>query len=275
MFLPGRLRFKFYRKVRICIRGFVFQKRVSISMHRLAVALKLKKFRHRFGIAAPRVVVRSYVPWQWRAGIVLVCVLLFLMLSVTLIQRSEAGALGVELEGLKRSLQSQQEELDTLRSAAGTGQNAVSIERAAQQKLLAKIQALEAENASLKEDVRLFERLVPAAGEAGGVRVENFRVVAEGGGRYRFRLLMIFQPLRQVSEFKGRLQLHLDIVRNGRLESLMLPSGADDAASYQLEIKHLLRREGWFQLPEGAILRGVEGWIVQGDAVRARVTAQL
>jgi hypothetical protein len=244
-------------------------------MRRLAVTLRLKKFRHRFGIAAPRVVVRSHFPWQWRAGVLLVCALLFVAIWVTLAQRNQAGVLGAEMVTLKRMLESQQEELEMLRATAGTGKNAVSIEKAAQQKLLAKIQVLEAENAALKEDVRLFERLVPAAGEVGGIRVENFRVVAEGDGRYRFRLLLVFQPLRQASEFKGRLQLHLNIVRNGRLESLILPSDSDDGVSYQLEVKHLLRREGWFQLPEGAILRGVEGRIMQGDAVRSRGAAQL
>lgn len=240
-----------------------------------AVTLKLKRFRRRFGISAPRVVVRTHVPWQWMA---LPVVLLALVLGTAgwlVAQQNEAGALGEEVDRLRQQLLAQREELEMLRSAAGTGKNAVSIERAAQQQLLSRIQRLESENAGLKEDIRLFERLIPVAGEGASVRVENFRVFKETGTRYRFRLLVAFQPDKQYSEFRGRLEMVISYASGGKAVQLILPGKQEGAGDYQLLVRHFLRRDGGFELPTGAVLQDVEARVIQGDVIKFRQSAQL
>lgn len=239
-----------------------------------AVALKLKKFRRRFGIAAPRVVVRTHVPWIWHALLSALLILLALVLVWLFLQRSASGEMGREVEALRAQVLEQREELNILRSTAGTGQNAVSMERAAQQQLLSRIQGLEMENVALKEDMLLFERLIPVLGEEAVVRIENFRVVREGGGRYRYRLLLAFRPGRQAPEFHGRLQLAVGFVHSGKEQQLILPEKRGVAGEYQLELKHFLRREGVFQLPAGALVKGVEARILQGDTLKAKKLAQ-
>ena len=240
-----------------------------------AVALKLKRFRRRFGISAPRVVVRSHVPWQW---LLLPAVLLALLLGVAvwlIAQKNEAGILGQEVENLRQQIQVQSEELNLLRSTAGTGKNAVSIERAAQQQLLGRIQGLEAENAALKEDVLLFERLIPITGEGAAVRVENFRVFKESETRFRYRLLIAFRPDKQTPDFRGRLQVVISYVSAGRVFQLVLPEKRESAAGYLLEIKGILRREDFFELPAGAVLQAVEARVLQGDTLKTKRLAQL
>lgn len=239
-----------------------------------AAALKLKRFRRRFGISAPRVVVRSHFPWQW---LVLPAILLALLLGVAgwmVAQKKETGILGVEVESFRQQLQAQREELNLLRSTAGTGQSVASIERAAQQQLLTRIQGLEAENAALKEDILLFERLIPIAGEGASVRVENFRVFKESGTRFRYRLLLAFQSDRQTPDFRGRLQIAISYADNGKVLQLVLPERRENSAEYQLEIKHFLRREGVFELPAGAVLRAVEARVLQGDTLKSKRLAQ-
>lgn len=240
-----------------------------------AVALKLKRFRRRFGISAPRVVVRSHVPWPW---LLLLVVLLVLLLGVAvwlIVQKNEAGILGQEVGSLRQQIQAQADELNFLRSTAGTGKNAVSIERAVQKRLLGRIQELEAENATLKEDILLFERLIPIAGEGASVRVENFRVFKESGGRFRYRLLIAFRSDKQTLEFRGRLQVVIDYLSAGKLFQLILPERREVAAGYQLEIKSILRREGVFELPAGAVLQGAEARVLQGDTLKSKQLAQL
>ena len=88
-------------------------------MHTPGVTLKLRKFRRRFGIAAPKVVVRTHLPWQWLA---VPAVLLLLLVGVAgwlIAQRNEAGAMALEIDRLHRESQSQLEELKTHRLAAG------------------------------------------------------------------------------------------------------------------------------------------------------------
>lgn len=190
-------------------------------------------------------------------------------------QRNEAGSLMQEVEQLRQQLLVQRDELNVLRSTAGTGLNAVSIERATQQQLLGKIRALEAQNVALKEDILLFERLIPAAGEGGAVRIESFRVVQESSGRYRYRLLFAYQADKQSPDFRGRFQLVVDYVSSGQKGRLLLPDGLEPGAQYQLELKHFLRREGVFELPAGASVQGAEVQVLQGGTLKFRQAAQL
>lgn len=240
-----------------------------------AVALRLKRFRRRFGITAPKVVVRSHLPWQWFFLPIVLIILLFWVIGWLVLQRNEAGVLGQEMEGVRQQLLVQREELNILRSTAGTGQNAVSIERATQQKLLARIRDLESQNAAIKEDILLFERLIPAAGEGAAVRIENFRVVQEAPGAFRYRLLFAFQPDKQSPDFRGRLQFVVEFAVSGKRMQLLLPDRSEASPEYQLELKHFLRREGGFKLPEGAVLLGVEARVLQGDTLKLKRLAQL
>ena len=240
-----------------------------------AVALKLKKFRQRFGITASRVVVRSHLPWQWFALAALALLFSLVTLVWLVLRSSQVSVTGLEVETLRQQFQEQREELILLRSTAGTGQNAVSIERAAQQQLLAKLEGLERENAALKEDILLFERLIPVIGEEAVVRVENFRVIRDAGPKYRYRLLLAFQPAKQSPEFRGRLQLAVSFVLAGKEQQLLFPDKKAAIGEYQLELKHFLRREGVFELPPGAELKAVEARVLQGDTLKSKRLAQL
>lgn len=240
-----------------------------------AVALKLKKFRRRFGITASSVVVRSRLPWKWLALAAAVSFFLLAILIWLVLRGNEVGVMGRELDSLRQQLKEQRHELSLLRSTAGTGQNAVSIERAAQQQLLARLDWLERENGTLKEDILMFERLIPVSGEEAVVRVENFRVIQDAGVLYRYRLLLAFQPAKQSPEFRGRLQLAITFLLAGKEQQLLLPDRRGVISDYQLEIKHFLRREGVFELPPGAELKAVEARVLQGDTLMSKRLAQL
>lgn len=237
--------------------------------------LRLRRFRRRFGITAPKVVVRSHLPWQWLLLLIILFALFVGAVGWLMAQRNEAGALGQEVGQLRQQLLVQREELSFLRSTAGTGQSAVSIEKASQQQLLGKIRVLEAQNVALKEDILLFERLIPVAGESGAIRIENFRVVQESPGRYLYRLLFAYQSDKQNPDFRGSFQLVVDYVFSGHRERLVLPNDRRGGVEYQLELKQFLRREGVFELPDGAALLGAEVRVVQGGALKSRRVAQL
>jgi len=249
--------------------------KTQLSMPTPAVTLKLRRFRRRFGITAPRVVVRSHLPWPWFAGAAVLVLLLVVAGVWSVMQHNEAGAMGRELDALRQQFQAQHEELLVLRSTAGTGQNAVRMERMAQQQLLSRLQGLERENASLKEDMLLFERLIPVVGEEAAVRIENFRLTPEASGRYRYRLLLAFQPSKQSPDFHGRLQLAVTFALSGKVQQLVLPDNRESAADYQIDLKHFLRREGVVELPAGAVIQSIEARILLGDTLKAKRMAQL
>jgi len=240
-----------------------------------AVALRLRRFRRRFGIAAPKLVVRSHFPWLWFALPALLFVVTAGVIGGLIARSGDVGMLGREDDGLRKQILAQREELNILRSTAGTGQNAVSIERASQQQLLGRIQWLEAQNAALKEDILLFERLVPVVGDGAAVRVESFRVVQRAPGRFTYRMLLAFQPDKSTPDFRGRLQLAISFAQSGKNVQLVLPDKRETFAGYQIELTRFLRLEGEFELPESATLLGVEARILQGDALKSKLSAQL
>lgn len=240
-----------------------------------AVSLKLRRIRRHFGIAAPKLVVRSHVPWPWFALLGSLLLVLVVVVVWLVMQRNETGEMGREVQTLRQQLQELDEELGVLRATAGTRQNAVSIERATQQQLLTRIQNLERENGALKEDILLFERLIPAVGEDAEVRIENFRVIHDGGGRYRYRILLAFRPDRQNPEFRGRLQLAVRFTLAGKEQQVLLPDKRVAAGEYQLELKQFLRREGVFELPFNAQIGAVEARVLQGDTLKSKRLAQL
>lgn len=240
-----------------------------------AVTLRIRKFRRRFGILAPKVVVRSHLPLRWYALSIALFALLMLSLGWHMARQSETGELGRELVDLRQQFLAQRDELNGFRSSAGTEQSAANIERAARQQLLSRIKVLESENAMLKEDMLLFERLIPAVGEAAVVRLENFRVASEAGGRYRYRLLVVYQPDRLLPEFRGALQLEVQYLHSGKVGRMLVPEAPELRRDGLVEVRHVLRREGGFVLPVGAVLQGVEARLYQGDVLKSKRMAQL
>jgi hypothetical protein len=231
--------------------------------------------RRAIGIAAPRVAVRPCVPFSWYLWGGGVVVLLILFLFWLLFFRSSGGPDSPWLNDLRHKVLMQQEELLRLRSTEGTGANLAQLERSSQQSLIQRLQALERENVALKEDLRIFERLVPGSAEAGVVRIESFRVVPESDGNFRYSALLAFQPNKQSPSFRGRVELLAVFDRGGKEQAVVLPDSGDASSQGVLEIKNFLRREGGFQAPKGAQLKSVEIRVLQGDTLKTKRTLQL
>lgn len=227
-----------------------------------AVSLRLKRFRSRFGITAPKVVVRSALPRGW-FFLAVVLLLLVFFLGAWLSYSGRVGE-SEQLAELRELMTAQQGELVLLRRAVGTGQSAVSMEKAAQQQLIARISELEAENAALKEDMLIFERLIPLSGQESVVRIENLRVIQETPVRYRYRMLLAYQAARRGALFKGAYEVQARYRDTSGEEKILAP-----VSRGTLEVRHFLRREEVLELPEGAHLISVEVRLSQSGKVVA------
>jgi hypothetical protein len=58
-----------------------------------APTLKIRRFRRRFGIAAPKVVVRTHIPWPWYGAALLVLILGVAITVWIVAQRGEKAVL--------------------------------------------------------------------------------------------------------------------------------------------------------------------------------------
>lgn len=250
----------------------------------LATSLIRKRLRQRFGISAPKMAVRTHVSWYWRALFVVTVLSLSLAAAAWVydIGRSLAGfhsqESGREISSLRTRTDLLESELTVLRQASAAGESSVQIERSAKERLLRQVAQLERENASLKEDLAFFESIVPG-GESSedGLKISRLRVESDAEeGRYRYRLLIAMESGGRSKEFRGLLQFHLKVQQAGKDVMMILPADGDSAGGkFRLEIKRFLRTEGYFSIPKGAVLKGVEARLIQDGQVRAKQSLTL
>jgi hypothetical protein len=199
----------------------------------------------------------------------------FLVIALLFAMQRTGGEGQKELDSLRRQVRQLDDELLSLRSTAGTEKNAVQMERSTTQQLINRVKVLESENAALKEDLLLFERLLQVAGGDAAVRIEGLKVLSDGPHQFRYRVLLAYQSGKRLPEFRGRLQLVVFFLLEGKLKELIVSAGKDGSGGLDVEIRGFLRKEGRFELPAGATLQSVEVRVFQGDTLKTKRREQL
>lgn len=241
------------------------------------MALKLRSLRHRWGIAAPKLTVRTHVAWYWRAlgGIAVLSASLALASWLYDAGRHfvvfDAAATGDELARLHGRIAQLEEEAKALRAAMATAESRLQIETAAQAELVKQFKAIEAENARMREDLAFFENL--AAGRAADkVSVSRFKVENDAiPGEYRYRLLLTQGGKER--DFQGRLQLVITMHRAGRDLTMVLPDERGlDGTAYRVQFRRFHRVEGSFTVAPDAIVRTVQVRLFEQGVAQPRAT---
>jgi len=245
------------------------------------MAAGFKKFRRRFGISAPRVAVRTHVPWYLRWLLLAVLLAFSAALAAWMydsgrrfagFDRSEVQD---ELANLRREIDSTRGELTRLRAIANAAESKMSIERTAQTKLAQQIRLLEQDNARLREDLAIFESMMSA--DAGGVQalsIQRLKVESDGlPGEYRFRMLLLAGNRRDRGDFQGRLELLVGVQQEGRNAIILVPDrAAADAPAFKLAFRNFFRVEGTFRVDPKAKVGTVQVRIFETGTAQARAT---
>lgn len=229
--------------------------------------MRFKLLRRRLTISAPRMKVRSAMPWplQWAAAAV---VLGFCgAISLWAFEKGKELA-GVdysareELEQLREEVAQLRGDRERIQSLLNTSGSAMTAERAAQERLTAQIRTLESENRSLREDLGFFEKLTPVNG-TDAVAIRGLQAEVVGGTQLKWQVLVI-QPVKNAPEFRGRLELSLSGTQDGKPWMMPLPGGAQP-----LQFRQYRRLEGMVDLPAEVVVKNVSARIVEGTTSRA------
>lgn len=244
----------------------------------------LRRWRSRFGISAPRVAVRTHVPWYWWGGSALA------ILAVTVAVAGWMYDAGRRFAGFDRDASEQElivwqtrtveleKEVARLRSLADAGESRLQIERAAQQQLARQVKVLEEDNARIKDDLAVFESLAQAEGQGDSLSINRLRVESESNSanQYRYRMLLAMQGNSKEREFKGNLQLALSLRQDGQTAMLLLPLATEaNAPQYRINFKHFRRLDGVFAAPAGARIERVEVRLLQDGVLKASKSVSL
>ncbi|MFO1326995.1 MAG: DUF6776 family protein [Rubrivivax sp.] len=234
--------------------------------------MRWKLLRRRLSVSAPRVIVRSHLPWPLRWA-VLALVLGFsaaLALWAFEFGKTIAGLdrdARQELERLRVEVEALRGDLARARAIADSSESLVKSEQAAQQRLAQQVRQLEADKHALQSDLGFFEGLMPVAGE--GLQLRGLQVDTASAGQLRYQLLLM-QAGKATSDFKGRYELVLAGQSGGR------PWKSTAAGAQPLQFKQYARVDGSIDLPPGVVLQTVQARVFdQQGAVRATQTARL
>jgi hypothetical protein len=241
------------------------------------IAVALRRLRGRFGIAAPRVAVRTHIPWYWRAlaGILIAAVAIALAGWIYDAGRRFAGfdrnEAAQEIVALRNRVAELEAQLGDMRRVATTSEGSLEIERTTQQQLSRQVHLLEGENVRLREDLAAFEQLSSGENQSGGLSIGRLRVEQTAmGGEYRYTMLVMYRAQQKSHEFNGLVSLLISVQQGGRDVIIQIPESAEPAADkHKVTVRHFRKIEGTFTVPPGSIVRKVEARLIQDGAVRA------
>jgi hypothetical protein len=246
------------------------------------------KWKYRFRrmtVSAPRLTVKTHVPWPLKvlAGAVVLGLGAVVAMYTYDYGRRFAGfnkdEVQVEMANLRAQIADLTAERDQLTKLANEAEAKLSMEKSAQQQLAKQAKALETENTKLKEDMGFFESLMPASAEPGTVAIRSLRAQPDGTPNTLRYKLLVMQGGRPDRDFQGQLQLVVNGTQNGKPTTLLFPDKANDAktatAQWGVNFRRFQRLEGTVVLPEGTVVKSVQARVLQQGSTRAQQSVVL
>jgi hypothetical protein len=236
--------------------------------------MRFRLLRRRLTISAPRMAVRSALPWPLRW--LVFAVVLGLCAAVAL----WAFEFGRSLAGLdaggREELVQLRSELARLRSdaqqnqtIANTSGSLLLAERSALDQLKLQLRQLEGENRSLREDLGFFEKLIPSSSSDDDLAIRGLQAEQQADATLRWQVL-VMRPVKNAAEFSGQLELVASGMREGKPWSQRF---AGDAQAFKL--RQYQRLEGIARLPPHVLVKTLTARILHEGRVRATQTTDV
>ncbi len=235
--------------------------------------MRWKLLRRRLSVSAPRMIVRSHLPWPLRWAVA--AVVLGFSAAIAL----WAFEFGKNIAGLDRDAKAELTQLRTevarlkseyaqARQLSDTAESLLKAERTAQEGLAQQLRQLEADKQALQGDLGFFERLLPTSGE--GLQLRGLQAQAKAPGQLRYQMLVV-QNGKPTSDFKGRYELLLTGLLEGKSWSQGLAGGPQP-----LQLRQYARVEGMIDHPPAAVIKAVQARLFDDQgATRATQSVKL
>jgi hypothetical protein len=235
--------------------------------------MRFKLLRRRLSISAPRMIVRSHLPWPIRWAVIALALGFSAALALWAFEfgKNIAGLdqhSADELQRLRVEVAQLRGEREKAISIANTAESLLNTEKAVQDKLTQQLKVAEADNMAMKSDLGFFERLLPS-GASTGLNIRGLQADLQTPGRVRFQLL-VMQAGKTLPQFLGRYEITLSGTLEGKPWVYTSPAGPQP-----LQLKQYLRIEGAIEYPQQAVVKAVSVRVTDIDgAVKASLTVK-
>jgi hypothetical protein len=221
-----------------------------------------RRIRRQFGISAPRMAVRTHLPWWGRGAAVVV--LLALIGGIWYwgfdfgqlfggFNRTEVEARIASLETEAAKLRA---EATDLRGRNTALESELAMTKGAQEALTRQATELSSESAQLKEELVFLQQLVVDSSKMVGLHIQRLAVEQDGDDMWRYSVLIVRGGTPK-DEFVGNVVLRATIGSaapgaDAPPRVIQLPEDVPDATTtLRLKFKYYQRVEGRFRVPPG------------------------
>lgn len=242
----------------------------------------ISSLRRRFGVAAPKLRVRTHWSWKVKAWIAAITLGIF---GGLFYGGFDAGRIfaGFNLGKFEDERKRNEEELAALRiENEKLKKDAIELTNAAQMAVGAKdvmskqIVTLQQENTQLKEETSYFEKLIGTKTTGkNGLAVQRLQAERDTLDSYRYRALVVQGSAD--TPFKGRMTISATLTTDANKKIVInLPDEQTDTTkSLTLDFKAFQRVEGTFKVPANAQLKSLQVKVVPAGSKDAKTTQSL
>lgn len=226
-----------------------------------------RRVRQHFGISAPRMAVRTHLPWWGRGAVVLT--LLAIIGGMWWWGFDFGQILGgfnrKEIEARLASLESDANRFRTeaaeLRARNATLESELAMTRGRQEALTKQTVELTGENAQLKEELAFLQKLVSDSSKTVGLQIQRLDIEPDGEDTWRFSVLVV-RGGSPKDEFVGNVVLRATLAgtpsADGGAKVLQIPEDDPETSpALRLKFKYYQRVEGRFKVPVGSRVTSV------------------
>ena len=235
--------------------------------------MRFRLLRRRLTVSAPRMAIRSALPWPLRWALVA------LMLGFSAAIGLWAFEFGKSIAGLdkqsKLELQQLRAEVGQLRSEVDKNRTQINVadslmvaEKAEKDSLKGHLKKLELDNQALRDDLGFFQKLT-AGNNVTGISLRGLSAEMHGPGQLQWQTLLM-QPVKNAPEFQGRLEITLSGTKAGKLWTLSTQEGGTPVT-----LKQYLRQQGVVDLPPQVVVTSITAKLLQGSAVKAVLSSRV
>jgi len=241
-----------------------------------------RRLRRHFGISAPRMAVRTHLPW-WSRGALLACLLAIIAgmwwwgfdfgQIFGGFNRKESEE---RLTTLEVNVAKFRGEATELRARNSMLESELAMTRGAQDGLTKQVTELSGENAQLKEELAFLQKLFSDSNKTAGLSIQRIVVEPDGDNNWRYSLLVV-RGGSPKDEFVGKVAMQATVSGgDGGSTVVRLPDDAPESASaLLLKFKYYQRVEGRFRVPPGARVTAVSVRAYEAGQEAPRATRSL
>jgi hypothetical protein len=253
----------------------------------LALSVWWRRARQHFSIDAPRMAVRSRLPWPWRAvvGLTLLGVVAGMWWWGYDFGQIFGGFNRTEISNRIASLESENAQLRAenaqLHATDMRHESELAITAGAQATLSKQAIELQNENSQIKEELAFLQKLVADSSKQVGLSIQRLVIERERNDAWHYSLLLV-RGGNPKDEFVGHVTLQVTVQPVGasgaaaRATIVTLPDEQPGtAAALRLKFKYYQRLEGTFGVPNGGAVRAVTARAFESGQSDPRATRNL